>query len=180
MNPQKKQKTNRFYFSLCIITICASIHAQDQRIERWIKNDSIPYPIQNPLVSENGIEITTVEQWEDIRRPELYKLFEQQEYGEIPEGITVQFKEIYRSSDYLQGKATLREFEMWINDEFECGRYDLNYVGSYEIGPGAGTGINNFFIENYWNNGAYKDQSRYFSNVVISRSRIGMAELFYE
>ena len=113
MNLQKK----RFYLSLYIITICASIHAQDLGANRWIKHDSIPHPVQNPLVSENGTEIKTVGQWEDIRRPELYKLFEQQIYGEVPEGITVQFKEIYSSSGYLQGKATLREFEMRVNDE---------------------------------------------------------------
>ena len=85
--------------------------------QHWIQHDSVNYPIRNPLVSENGTLIKTVKQWEIIRRPELYKLFEQQMYGEVPEGINVKFREIYASSNYLEGKASLREFEMLVNDE---------------------------------------------------------------
>jgi hypothetical protein len=85
--------------------------------QRWIQNDSVNFPIQNPLVSESGKIIKTVKQWETIRRPELLKLFEQQMYGAVPEGIGVQFRERYASPDYLEGKATIREFEMLVNDE---------------------------------------------------------------
>jgi len=104
------------YLLLISFNVFLGIHATSQP-QRWIKNDSVTYPLSNPLVSENGTEIKTVRQWEDIRRPELYKLFEQQIYGEVPGGIQVRFKESYRSSDYLQGKATIREFEMFVNDE---------------------------------------------------------------
>jgi hypothetical protein len=99
-------------FFACVLFF--PIIAQSQR---WIHNDSITYPVPNPMVSENGTEITTVQQWENIRRPELHKLFEQQEYGEVPKGIKVQFRERYSSPDYFQGKATIREFEMLVNDE---------------------------------------------------------------
>ncbi|RAP77507.1 hypothetical protein [Paenibacillus montanisoli] len=59
---------------------------------------------------------------------------------------------------------------MWINDEFEAGRYDLNWLGNYDE-----YGLNAIFIENYWNTGSPKVQSRYFDNLVISTERIGLA-----
>jgi len=83
----------------------------------WIHNDSVPYAIPNVLVSESGKSIKTVKQWETIRRPELRELFDQQMYGVVPEGIGVKFRERYASPSYLNGKATLREFEMLVNNE---------------------------------------------------------------
>jgi len=109
------------FFCLAILSLSVFVpiaaQAGDSQNNLWIKNDSINYPIRNPLVNDNGTEIKTVRQWETIRRPELYKLFEQQMYGEVPEGIKVAFKERYVSHDYFRGKATIREFEMLINDK---------------------------------------------------------------
>ncbi|MDR0333648.1 MAG: acetylxylan esterase [Dysgonamonadaceae bacterium] len=102
----------------CILIVAFSSCSQRAtESQRWIYHDSINYPIPNPLVSENGTLIRTVKQWENIRKPELYRLFEQQVYGEVPEGISVQFRERYSSPDYLDGRATIREFEMLVNDE---------------------------------------------------------------
>jgi hypothetical protein len=61
-------------------------------------------------------------------------------------------------------------FELWINDELEAGIYNLNWVGEFQE-----YGINAIFIENYWNSGSVKAQERYFDNLVISRSKIGLA-----
>lgn len=66
-------------------------------------------------------------------------------------------------------------FEIWIDDVLEAARYDLNWIGSFEIGPEAGYGFNWFALENYWNAGTPQDQERYFDNLVISRSKIGTA-----
>ncbi|MCL2649624.1 MAG: acetylxylan esterase [Candidatus Azobacteroides sp.] len=110
------------FFAIALL-VSATVSAQSR-----IKNDSINYLISNSLISENGTEIKTVQQWENIRRPELYKLFEQQEYGEVPDGIKVRFREIYSSSGYLQGKATIREFEMLINDDPEPQMHILFFI----------------------------------------------------
>lgn len=66
-------------------------------------------------------------------------------------------------------------FQVWIDDQLEMSRTDLNWIGSYEIGPGAGYGLNWLALENYWNAGSPQDQERYFDNFVISRSKIGLA-----
>ncbi|OUS77786.1 hypothetical protein B1748_03105 [Paenibacillus sp. MY03] len=67
-------------------------------------------------------------------------------------------------------------FELWIDDKLEASAYDLNWIGDYEIGPGAGYGLNWVALENYWNNGTPQDQERYFDNLVVSREKIGLAE----
>ncbi len=43
------------------------------------------YTLPDPLIAEDGTEIATAQQWEQIRRPELLRLFEQHVFGLMPE-----------------------------------------------------------------------------------------------
>lgn len=62
-------------------------------------------------------------------------------------------------------------FELWINDELQARRTDLNWHGTYNSDP-ENFGINAVFFENYWNAGSPVEQERYFDNVVISSKPI--------
>jgi len=44
-------------------------------------------------------------------------MFEQYMFGETPDNIRVHFRERYFSPNYMDGRATIREFEMMVNDE---------------------------------------------------------------
>lgn len=47
-----------------------------------------PYPLwPDPLVAENGSQITTAQQWRSQRRPELIEIFEREIYGRIPANV---------------------------------------------------------------------------------------------
>src|SRR5690606_29817953 len=59
-------------------------------------------------------------------------------------------------------------FQLWINGQSESSTTGLNWVGSYNA-----YGINSILIENYWNNGAPKQQDRFVDNFVVSTQRIG-------
>jgi hypothetical protein len=59
-------------------------------------------------------------------------------------------------------------FEMWIDGALDARKTGLNWVGSFNA-----YGMNAVYLENYWNQGAPKTQSRYFDNLVVSTSRIG-------
>ena len=59
-------------------------------------------------------------------------------------------------------------FELWINGKLEARATGLNWVGNY-----SAYGINALFLENYWNNGAPRQQERYFDNLVVSTKPIG-------
>jgi hypothetical protein len=58
-------------------------------------------------------------------------------------------------------------FELWVNDELQSARYDLNWHADWNGGPES-LGINAVFFENYWNKGSVKEQERYFDNILIS------------
>ena len=60
--------------------------------------------------------------------------------------------------------------ELWINDKLEASSNDLDFVRAY-----TEYAINAVFFENYWNEGAVKQQERFFDNIVVSRERIGCA-----
>lgn len=62
-------------------------------------------------------------------------------------------------------------FEFWINDVQQAGRYDLNWHADWNTNLES-YAINAIFFENYWNQGAPKDQARYFDNILISTAPI--------
>jgi hypothetical protein len=59
-------------------------------------------------------------------------------------------------------------FQMWIDGVLEAERTGLDWVGRYD-----GFGINAVFLENYWNAGSPRGQSRVFDNFVVSTGPIG-------
>src|SRR5437867_1327948 len=64
----------------------------------------------NPLVSFNGVPVTSQTDWINKRRPELKELFEHYMYGKTPPapGRTVSNVE-REDSQFFGGKATLKE-----------------------------------------------------------------------
>ena len=63
-------------------------------------------------------------------------------------------------------------FQLWIDDALVVSMTNVNWIGSYN----DPYGINCFYLENYCNHGVPHDMTRYFDNLVISRSKIGLAE----
>lgn len=59
-------------------------------------------------------------------------------------------------------------FELWIDGKKEAARTDLDWHGTW-----ADYGINAVFLENYWNDGAVKAESRWFDDFVISTRPVG-------
>ena len=64
-------------------------------------------------------------------------------------------------------------FQLWIDDILVISMTNLNWIGSYD----DPYGLNCFYLENYCNNGVPHDMTRYFDNLVISRNKIGLAEI---
>lgn len=65
------------------------------------------YVLPELLQCENGEMVSTIEQWETRRRPELLELFASQVYGCTPEGkIDVTYEILTENPNALDGKAT--------------------------------------------------------------------------
>jgi hypothetical protein len=73
--------------------------------------------LPNPLVTFGGKTVSTVEEWEKVRKPELKELFQHYMYGHLPpKPEKVEFVVLHEDKQAFGGKATLREIEI---------RYDL-------------------------------------------------------
>jgi hypothetical protein len=68
------------------------------------------YQLPKLLVTESGQSVSTSEQWENIRRPEILKLFEDHVYGQVPKDFdNIKFKVTNQDKKAMNGKATLKE-----------------------------------------------------------------------
>lgn len=65
--------------------------------------------LPDPLVMFNGERVTSKQQWNDKRRPELKALFQYYMYGYLPPPIPITAKVEHENAKAFEGKATLRE-----------------------------------------------------------------------
>ena len=66
--------------------------------------------LPDPLTFNNGTKVTTVDQWENLRRAELLEMFSSQMYGRTPqEKIRVTYETLSLNPSFLNGKASARQ-----------------------------------------------------------------------
>lgn len=72
------------------------------------KAQVVSYPLPDPLVMNNGTPVTTVEQWQNQRRPELLILLENHMFGDTPVGRPGSLSFVVREEkpDARGGRAT--------------------------------------------------------------------------
>lgn len=92
---------------LCAVATTASAR-------KWNANydeSKVPnYTLPDPLTCNDGTKVTTIEQWEKQRRPELLQLLSEQCYGVTPEAdLKVRYKVIAENRKALGGKATAQQ-----------------------------------------------------------------------
>ncbi|WAC17852.1 hypothetical protein OVA24_11415 [Luteolibacter sp. SL250] len=61
-------------------------------------------------------------------------------------------------------------FQLWVDGKLEASRHDINWHGNWDD-----YAINAVFLENHWNDGSKKRQSRWFDHFVIRTEPIGPA-----
>jgi hypothetical protein len=99
----KKLKT--LSFPLILILLLQTVYAQN-----YDESKVGEYTLPELLITESGQTISTPEQWENIRRPEILKLFEDHVYGQVPKDFdNIKFKVTNKDKKAMNGKATLKE-----------------------------------------------------------------------
>jgi cephalosporin-C deacetylase-like acetyl esterase len=69
-----------------------------------------PFTLPDVLTCSSGRKVTTVREWERVRRPELMEMFASQMYGRTPEGrIAVTYETLTENPNAMNGKATTRQ-----------------------------------------------------------------------
>ena len=78
------------------------------------------YTLPDVLVSQNEKKITSVKDWEGIRRPEILSLFEREVYGTMPKKYDrIAFKVKNEDKNAMNGKAHLKEVEIAVTNNKE-------------------------------------------------------------
>ncbi|MBR4772155.1 MAG: acetylxylan esterase, partial [Bacteroidales bacterium] len=71
------------------------------------------YILPDALTTNNGQKVANRQQWKKTRRPEILKLFQDNEYGVIPEvNIQTSYRVVEESKGALGGKAIRRQVEI--------------------------------------------------------------------
>lgn len=86
------------------------------------------YPPLDPLTTTDVRKVTTPDLWTQVRRPELFRLFETEMYGRVPQPPTP-IRPVYRirseDREALGGKAIRREVTIAFSDKPDGPRMDL-------------------------------------------------------
>lgn len=73
------------------------------------------YTLPELLKTQGGQTISTVDEWEKVRRPEILKLFEDHVYGQVPKDYDdIKFRIKNTDKKAMGGKATLKEVEITV------------------------------------------------------------------
>ncbi|MCF2447672.1 alpha/beta fold hydrolase [Dyadobacter sp. CY345] len=84
------------------------------------------YTLPEILLSNNDQKITTAKAWEDIRRPEIISLFEENVYGIMPKKYdAISFKIKRESPKAMDGKANLKEVEILVTNDLQSDTINL-------------------------------------------------------
>ncbi len=103
-----------------LVVICCLplflLHAQDVIYDE----SKVPSYILPPiLTTNNGEDIHTIKQWEEIRRPELLNVFAGGMFGFTPSGnISVSYDELHTNNKSFNGKATCKQIKVTFSNGF--------------------------------------------------------------
>ena len=116
---------------------------------------SMALQLPHPLQMSDGSEVETAKQWEQKRRPELKKLFQEHMYGQIPpKPKTIDFKVLSEHDDFLGGKAVLK------NVRISFGSPDAPMIDLMVVSPKGKQKSPAFLVLNFCGNHAVTDDKR--------------------
>jgi len=96
---------------IAIVLSASFLFAQQTEIVINYDESKVPDFIPpDPLTFINGKKVTTVQQWENQRRPELLEIFASQMYGRTPKDkIKVTYETLSENPNFMDGKATCKQ-----------------------------------------------------------------------
>jgi hypothetical protein len=107
------------------------------------------YALPNALLMQNGAPVTTVDQWNTQRRPQLLDIFDTLEYGRAPaKPANMTFQVFDNTAGALNGKARRKQVTIYFNGQANGPKTDLLlYLPAQATGPAPV-----FLGVNFWGN----------------------------
>ena len=152
--------------SLCMFS-CPPANAQDSVVQYYAPNPDVrklfvlrcneetipPYELPDPLVMDNGKQVTDADMWWRQRRPEILSQFENEMYGKTPFFAnagsellrTPRVEMLNEKRDALSGKATRREVRLHFSAKPDVSYMDvLLYLPNHAKTPSPAFVMLNF------------------------------------
>ena len=104
-----------FFLFFCTFLVAISSFAQNRNVNQ--DENKVPvFFLPEALRSSTGEKITSAEQWEKVRRPQLISLFASQVYG-VPFALTrseigIKYETVSENRNALNGKATCKQVKL--------------------------------------------------------------------
>lgn len=182
-------------FCFCLVIVFSGITTSAQTVKSWSApaqiseklskdksgfnyyEDKVPsYTLPDLLISAKGEKITSMELWNNVRRPELLELFRENIFGRVP---ATKYKETFKviSTDRaaMEGKATQKQIEILIESGEKSLSFGLTLVTPNDVKQPVAVFllIDPWFAEN--NNPHWKQNNEYWPVYEAIKRGYGMA-----
>jgi hypothetical protein len=120
--------TRRAAASTILGALCGWSAARGQAIPTNYDESKVgKYTLPDPLLLENGERVRDPQTWNQRRRPEIFRLFEENVYGRTPHGGTkeVRFEPFDLDKNALGGKAIRKQITMSFSHKKDGPKADL-------------------------------------------------------
>lgn len=84
-----------------------------------------PYSLPNPLVLLNGEQVQNPQTWYNKRRPEIVRLFEDNQFGKSPDRRNISFNLFDQGTSVFNGKAIRKQLTIYFTDDTSNNKADL-------------------------------------------------------
>lgn len=110
-------KTRALLF-ICLLFNCFWLNLTAQSTINYDELKVPEYVLPDVLRMQNGNRVKTIEEWINLRRPEILKLFKQEIYGQIPRSIQItDFTIVERSNTALKEKAIRKQVKLTVDNQ---------------------------------------------------------------
>ncbi|MEX2593866.1 MAG: acetylxylan esterase [Anditalea sp.] len=108
-----------------------------ERIVNYDEDKVGTYTLPNILKTEDGKRVETVKVWENVRRPQILTLFENEVYGQMPQNFDkLEFSVLNSNEKVMDGKAHMKEVQIEVFKDQESVQINLVlFVPSKRKGP---------------------------------------------
>ncbi|NND99741.1 MAG: acetylxylan esterase [Pirellulaceae bacterium] len=160
-----------------LFLVSVSLSCQAQKFVANYDESKIPeFQLPDPLVTQAGKPVTTAGDWNEVRRPELVKLFAQQVYGVSPPACEIRHALVSTKNDAVGGKAIRREVDVFFGKSPDAQSMrlliyspksvpnapaflGLNFQGNHSVDPDPSISLNDRWMRDRKNGTVKNDKA---------------------
>jgi hypothetical protein len=112
---EERKKLISIFITVLFLSLQTLVAQNDHEYKKTLfkpnydESKILPYNLPELMQTQGGEQVSTIEEWEKVRRPEILKLFEDNVYGQVPKEFDkIKFKIINKDKKAIDGKATFK------------------------------------------------------------------------